>query len=126
MRFLILSVLLLGVLLLSGCGGSQSGGQSIDRADLSGVVMIGPTPGPCMANTPCSRPAGDVELEFVRSGQPAVRVTTDEEGRYKARLEPGTYQVRAVDYPLPATIQPTTVTVEDDARLNIEIDSGVR
>ena len=42
------------------------------------------------------------------------------------QLEPGTYVVRAVDYPLPATIQPMTVTVEDDARLNIEIDSGAR
>jgi hypothetical protein len=118
--------LLLAVLLLSGCGGEQSSKRSSDRAELSGVVMIGPTPGPCMANTPCSRPAGDVELEFVRSGQAAVRVTTDEQGRYKVRLERGRYRVQAVDYPLPATIQPTTVAVEDDARLNIEIDSGVR
>jgi hypothetical protein len=117
--------LLLVVLLLSGCGGDQSGGGSSDPAELSGVVMIGPTPGPCMANTPCSRPAGDVELEFLRSGQ-TVRATTDDEGRYEVRLDRGTYQVRAGDYPLPATIQPTTVTVEDDARFNIEIDSGIR
>jgi hypothetical protein len=118
--------LLLAVVLLSGCRGEQSSERSSDRAELSGVVMIGPTPGPCMADTPCSRPAGNVELEFLRSGQAAVRVTTDEQGRYKVRLERGTYQVRAADYPLPATIQPTTVAVEDDARLNIEIDSGVR
>ena len=114
------------LLLLAGCGGEQSSGRSSDSAELSGFVMIGPTPGPCMANTPCTRPAGDVDLEFVRSGQAAVRVTTDEDGRYRVRLEPGTYQVRAVDYPLPATIQPMSVTVEDDAQLNIEIDSGAR
>jgi hypothetical protein len=118
--------LVLAVLLLSGCGGEQSGGQSSDRAELSGVVTIGPTPGPCIANEPCSRPAGDVELEFTRSGQSAVGVTTDEDGQYKVSLEPGAYQVRAVDYPLPATIQPTGVTVEGDAQLNIEIDSGIR
>ena len=118
--------ILLAVLLLSGCGGEQSGDQAGDTAELSGVVMIGPTPGPCMADTPCSRPVGNAELEFVRSGRAAVLVTTNEQGRYKVQLEPGTYRVRAADYPLPATIQPTTVTVEDDAQLNIEIDSGVR
>ena len=117
--------LLLAVLVLSGCGG-DSGDRSSDRAELSGLVMIGPTPGPCMANEPCSRPAGDVELEFVRSGQVVASVTTDEQGRYEVQLEPSTYLVRAVDYPSPATILPATVTVEDDARLNIEIDSGAR
>ncbi len=114
------------VLLVSACGGEQSSERSTDPAELSGVVMIGPTGGPCIANEPCTRPAGDVELEFVRSDQAAVRVTTEEDGRYRVRLEPGTYQVRAVDYPLPATIQPMSVTVEDDAQLNIEIDSGAR
>jgi hypothetical protein len=116
----------LALLLLAGCGGESARERSNDPANLSGVVMIGPTPGPCMANSPCSRPAPDADLEFVRSGQAAVRVATDEDGGYEVRLEPGTYQVRAVDYPLPATIQPATVTVEGDAQLNIEIDSGVR
>ena len=118
--------ILLAVLVLSGCGGDQSSDRSSDRAELSGLVMIGPTGGPCMANEPCSRPADDVELEFVRSGQVVASVTTDGQGRYEVQLEPGTYMVRAVDYPLPATIQPMTVTVDNDARLNIEIDSGAR
>ena len=114
--------LVLALLLVSGCGGDQS----VERAELSGVVMIGPMPGPCVDDTPCSRPAGSLELEFVRSGQAAVRVTTDQDGRYKVRLERGSYQVRAVDYPVTATIRPATVTVEGDAQVNIEIDSGVR
>ncbi len=121
-RFLVLAALVL----LTGCGGEQSSGRSSDSAELSGVVMIGPTPGPCMANSPCTRPAGDVELAFATSGQVVARTTTDEQGRYNVRLAPGTYLVRAVDYPLPATIQPATVTVEGDTRANIEIDSGVR
>jgi hypothetical protein len=121
-RFLIVAALVL----LTGCGGEQSSGRSSDSAELSGVVMIGPTPGPCKANEPCSRPAGDVDLEFVRSGQVVASDTTDEQGRYNLQLELGTYLVRAPAYPLPATIQPATVTVEDDARLNIEIDSGIR
>jgi hypothetical protein len=118
--------LLLAVLLLSGCGGDQSSGQARETVELSGIVMVGPTPGPCMANTPCSRPVEDVELEFLRSGQSAARVTTDDRGGYVVSLEPGTYQVRSGKYPLPATITPATVTVEDDARVNFEIDSGVR
>ena len=121
-RFLMVAALVL----LTGCGGEQASEQSTDSAELSGVVMIGPTPGPCKADEPCSRPAGDVGLQFVRSGEVVASVTTDEQGRYDVQLEPGTYLVRAPDYPLPATIQPATVTVEDDARLNIEIDSGMR
>lgn len=121
-RFLMVAALVL----LTGCGGEQPSGRSTDSAELSGVVMIGPTPGPCIANEPCSRPAGDVDLEFVRSGQVVASDTTDEQGRYNVQLELGTYLVRTPDYPLPATIQPATVTVEDDAQVNIEIDSGVR
>lgn len=118
--------LVLALLLLSGCGSDQSGGRSSEKVDLSGVVRVGPTPGPCVANTPCSLPAAGVELEFVRSGQSVVDVSTDKRGRYEVRLEPGTYRIRVPKYPLPATLQPETVTVEDDAQINVEIDSGVR
>jgi hypothetical protein len=114
--------LVLAMLLLTGC----SGGEPSEKVELAGVVEIGPTPGPCIIGIPCAVPAAGVELEFAREGQAAVRVTSDERGRYKVRLEPGVYRVRAVEYPRPATLHPATVTVQDDARLDLSIDSGVR
>jgi hypothetical protein len=114
--------LVLAVLLLTGC----SGGEPSEKVELAGVVEIGPTPGPCIRGIPCAVPARGVELEFTREGQAAVRVTSDERGHYKVRLEPGVYRVRAVEHPRPATLHPATVTVRGDSRRDFYIDSGVR
>jgi hypothetical protein len=116
------TVLALTALLLAGCAGSASDG----RARVSGLVTIGPTPGPCVAGTPCWRPAGGVELVFSRPAHEPGRATTDKRGHYELDLEPGTYRVRAPKYAAPAVLHPATVTVERDMRLNIAIDSGVR
>jgi hypothetical protein len=116
------TLLALVVLLLGGC----TGGQANEQARLSGIVRIGPTPGPCVVDTPCSRPARGVELVFSRRGHDGVRTTSDERGRYAVTVEPGRYQILAANYPAPATLDPATVTVVADTRLNLSIDSGVR
>jgi hypothetical protein len=109
-------------LLLSGCAGNQPD----EQARLHGVVEVGPIPGPCVVDRPCSRPTGGVALVFSRPGHERIRTTTDERGRYAAKVEPGTYRIRAANYPSPASISPTTVTIVTDTRLDLSIDSGVR
>jgi hypothetical protein len=114
--------LLLTALLLAGCAGSESDG----KARVSGLVRIGPTPGPCVGGTPCSQPARGVKLVFSRAAHDPVRATTDERGHYELDLEPGTYRVGAPKYASPATLHPATAKVEKDMQLNISIDTGVR
>lgn len=63
---------------------------------------------------------------FSRKGHDDVRATSDERGRYAVTVEPGSYGIRAANYPTPATLSPPTVTVEADTGLNLSIDSGVR
>jgi hypothetical protein len=112
----------LATALLVGCGGNQAN----EQASLSGIVRIGPTPGPCVIGVPCSQRASGVELVFSRTGHDGVRTTSDERGRYTVTVEPGSYRISAANYPAPATLSPQTVTVVADARLNLSIDSGVR
>jgi hypothetical protein len=106
---------------LAGCSGDQP-----EQAIVTGVVRIGPTPGPCLADRPCSRPAAGVMLLFSRAGGDVVPTTSDERGRYQVTAEPGRYRIRAVNYPPPASLRPSTVTVERHMRLDLVIDSGVR
>jgi hypothetical protein len=114
--------LVLSVFLLAGC--SADGRR--EEVRVSGLVRIGPTPGPCLAGTPCFHLAGGVRLVFSRPEHAPVRATSDRRGRYEVSLVPGTYRIRAANYPAPATILPATVTVESHRRLNLSIDSGVR
>jgi hypothetical protein len=74
------------------------------------VLGAGATPGPatglqgvvkqlhggmCAADDPCDGVGRGVLLAFYRVGQPTHRVRSDENGRFKLRLTPGRYRVRA-------------------------------
>jgi hypothetical protein len=52
-------------------------------------------PGMCASDAPCDGIGRGVLLLFSRAGQPAHRVRSDDEGRFKLRLTPGRYRVRA-------------------------------
>jgi hypothetical protein len=51
--------------------------------------------GACLADDPCDGIGRGVLLVFSGVGQPAHRVRSDDEGRFKVRLKPGRYRVRA-------------------------------
>jgi hypothetical protein len=110
----------LAVLLLAGCSVGAD-----ERATVTGIVRIGPVPGPCVADQPCSRPAPGAELVFSGSAD-RVSVTSDTSGRYEVTLEPGRYRIRAAAHPPPASLHPASVVVEHDLELDLSIDSGAR
>jgi hypothetical protein len=112
----------LAVLFLAAC----SGGQPDANARLTGIVRIGPIPGPCVVDQPCSRPAPGVTLVFSSGSNEPVSATSDAKGRYEVQLEPGRYRIRAVSHPSPASLEPTSVAIEGDRQLDFAIDSGVR
>jgi hypothetical protein len=51
--------------------------------------------GMCASDDPCDGVGRGVLLAFSRVGQPTHRVRSDAEGRFKLRLKPGRYRVRA-------------------------------
>ena len=88
-----------------------------------GTVTRGPVTPVCEAEKPCEAPAAYVRLTFARAGT-AVIVRTDRAGRYRVRLAPGTYRVRAS---VGMSIAPSAVTVRGtSARCSFSIDTGIR
>ena len=90
-----------------------------------GVVTRGPITPVCQVEKPCSAPAKRVQLTFTRLGR-SWRTTTDDHGRYRIALRPGTYAVTI------ATQRPGIAAFKVDvprgkvAVRNFEIDTGIR
>ena len=66
----------------------------MSSAVLFGAVTIGPTGPQCNSGAACDRPASDVKLTFTRLGHSYTTHTT-EAGKYRIKLRPGIYVVRA-------------------------------
>jgi hypothetical protein len=102
---------------------------AVAAGGLHGTVLRGPTKPVCQVGQPCSAPAANVRLAFVRRGQVSARVRTDADGRYTVRLRSGTYTVLVVPQPpIGRGIEPARVNVVDGAsrRVNFFIDTGIR
>jgi hypothetical protein len=96
---------------------------------LHGVVMRGPTTPVCQLGKPCREPAVGTVLLFSRSGAVVTRVTTGAGGRYAVHVAPGYYAVRLGSTAgIGRGLQPRQVRVRAgvDARLDFEIDTGIR
>jgi hypothetical protein len=91
---------------------------------LHGTVTIGPTMPVCRTGTPCSKPGSNVVLTFSRAGK-SVSVKTDTAGRYRVRLTPGRWRVRAN---VGMRLLPIEILVPRVAtsRRDFAIDTGIR
>jgi hypothetical protein len=98
---------------------------SAATSGLRGVVTKGPTKPVCVAELPCSAPAKNLTVTFMR-GSSSRSVTTDAHGRYRIALAPGTWKIVIADarfgYRPHSTIVPTGMLVVR----NIAIDTGIR
>jgi hypothetical protein len=97
---------------------------------LYGLVVRGPTKPVCSIGEPCSEPAAQTKLRFLRGGSVVSSVVTDMRGRYRVRLRPGLYTVRVAGVPaggLGGRIDPDRVRVRAAwHRQNFDIDTGIR
>ena len=88
--------------------------------------MRGPITPVCRAGVPCSGPAADVTLTFTGAG--VVRTTTtDDHGRYRIELPPGTYTVRTNSKPFGQTPRPATTRVRAgrSQQIDLTIATGI-
>ena len=121
------AVLLLSGLALAFVAGAQA---TTGRGTLAGLVTRGPITPVCVAEQPCDAPAPNVRLLFSRNGAVFGRAITNQGGRYRLRLPPGSYGVRraisaaAIDRKL----NPNRARVYAGrlTRVDFSIDTGIR
>jgi hypothetical protein len=111
---------------LGGCGGG-SGGAGL-TSGIQGVVQAGPTCPVEQVGSPCpDRPVPSTVRAIGTDGHIAEG-KTDDQGRFRLPLEPGTYIVSAA--PVVGAMTPTPVTVEVKAgayaQVTVEADTGIR
>ena len=83
----------------------------------------------CVPEQPCDAPAKNITLVFARAGQVVRRATTNDQGRYRVRLSPGTYAVRLTDRPaIGRGLEPVQAHVRAGrfVRVDFSIDTGIR
>jgi hypothetical protein len=79
--------------------------------------------GTCAAGDPCDGVGRGVLLAFYRVGQPTHRVRSDDNGRFKLRLTPGRYRVRAGASALRVMPFAVIVPLKGFARVTITVGS---
>lgn len=84
-------VLMLLIAALAVAAGAQA---ATSRGTLTGTVTRGPITPVCAIEVPCSEPAANVTLLFLRNGAVSGRAVTNATGHYRLRLQAGTYAVR--------------------------------
>lgn len=123
MRVFALAVL---VLVLPATAGGRLAPAS---GALRGLVTRGPITPVCVAEAPCSEPAPNVTLVFLRNGRIAGRAVTDRGGVYRLRLPAGVYAVRrATATGLDHKLEPNSARVFANRRVRVDfaIDTGIR
>jgi len=121
----VITAVSLALMIVAGAGAQVTAVPS----GLRGVVMRGPISPMCVAEEPCTEPAGNVTLLFSRNGRIVGRAVTDSAGRYRLRLPAGAYAVRR---PGPVGIgrgiEPdhARVYARRFVRVDFSIDTGIR
>jgi hypothetical protein len=65
---------------------------------IEGVIMVSPSrPGPIRKDRPSAAPAGNLEFVVKKGEARVASFTTDEEGRFRIQLPPGSYTVLRED-----------------------------
>jgi Carboxypeptidase regulatory-like domain len=101
-------------------------------ANVSGVVLAGPTCPVVTPEEPCPpRPVTDAVIEAQRaSGQVVANTHTDADGRYALTVGSGTYTLIATTSPGGPLCDPVSVTVSagngSTVQADISCDTGIR
>lgn len=117
--------MLAAALLLAGAAGCAA---PPDDSGIEGEVRIGPVSPVETIGTPGSAPYSAELTIRPEGGGRAVRVTSDEDGRFKVNLAPGTYVIEPEQgEPLPIA-SPVTAVVKahEFTYVVIDYDSGIR
>jgi hypothetical protein len=102
--------------------------DAVTTSGLRGLVMRSPTKPVCEVGVPCSAPAKNTPLSFLRAGK-VVKSRTDGTGHYRVSLAPGWWTVKTTFAPrIGSGIKPRTVRVYATRFrvVNFDVDTGIR
>jgi hypothetical protein len=108
--------------------GGAASADAVTTNGLRGLVTRSPTKPVCEQGVPCSAPAKNTPLSFVRGGT-IVKTRTDGTGHYRVALAPGWWTVRSTFAPrIGSGIKPRVVRVLAGRFrvVNFDIDTGIR
>src|SRR5262249_60422789 len=100
---------------------------AVSPSGLRGNVLISPAFPQCHAGEPCTKPAGNTRLVFMRGG--LSRTTrTSADGTYRIRLAPGSYTVAAPGAGRIRRLDPASVVVPRTGykRVTFKLDIGIK
>ena len=128
---MILSARLTLVIIVTGlivaCG-SHRPGAGPSASLVTGTVAAGPTTPLERPGVPATSPVRRVAVEALRGNQVMATAYTDKAGRYKLRLQPGTYLIRTQSDKYLSRQASKTVTLSRGQKLtvNLAFDTGIR
>jgi hypothetical protein len=116
------SIALLALLMLGGASASASA-----PSGLRGLVTRSPITPVCIEGVPCSAPARNTPLVFVRTAS-RVATRTDGTGHYRVPLAPGWWSVTTPTRHIGSGISPNRVRVLGSRfrAVDLDIDTGIR
>jgi hypothetical protein len=110
--------------------GPDDGGDASSRSGIRGVVLAGPMCPVVSESSPCpDEPVDGARIEILRGERVVGTATSDRGGRFEVRLEPGTYEARAVPTSdLGLSAKPVSVVVRQGrfTEVDLPIDTGIR
>lgn len=114
--------LVLGILMLCGCGFGQPG------SGLTGQVVASPTCPVQRIGHPCPPKPVAVRLRAVAigSGGGSVRFASDRQGGFRVALPPGTYRIENVGGVFPRCDARETVPARAFRKIVLHCDTGIR
>ncbi len=116
------------IALLAVVGAGCAGGAP--RSGVQGVVTAGPQCPVEQLGSPCpDRPFVGIVRASALDGTVVAETETDDQGRFRVALDPGTYVLAVVtDGGGPPTATPQPVQVEEGrfTRVTLRVDTGIR
>jgi hypothetical protein len=117
-----------------GCGSGpapgpvESGGGDPEQTGLEGTAHRGPTRPVCRVDNPCTAPLS-ATFEVWQGGRVVARFESDSAGRFRVRLDPGTYKVvpdASTGILIRSQAQEVTVGPNGFTQVKWEFDTGIR
>jgi len=124
-RFLVLIEVV--ELMVAGCGQQRASGSQ--ASVVAGTVTAGPVTPVQQVGRPNSRPLPGATIEALRGGDVVAAARSDDRGRYRLTVRPGTYLIRVMPAGRFLSKSPdktVTVSAGETLTVNFLLDTGIR